>query len=213
MGRQLPLRVVLVYKGVKTKFFSLFPGKDNSFYIHLYRPPGQPWRIPGGDPSKAGDGRSIIPLDFANFSEPHFDLHKVTFHRSGYIHLTDKERRRYRDGVRGPAFGDIALPYDLCLLVPCKPQMLPMHEGQRGLVFEIGLHDEIGPFWVCLTLIDALSPLPATQGPLIRQPVNFLFPGCDKGIALTMWPVLDEVTRKQLPDWPPFPFFVLRIGA
>jgi hypothetical protein len=210
MGTRLPLRVVLVYKGVKRKFFSLFTGRDNSFYIHLYRPHGQPWRIPGADFNKKGEHGAL--LDFEKFSEPGFGLHKITFHKSGYIHLTDKQARRYRNGVRGPAFEDVSLPYDLCLLVPCSPEMLPAHEGGRAFVAEVVLPNEIGPFYASLTLISTSAPSVAAQGPLIVQPVSFLFPGFDHSIALTMWPVREMVADK-VPDWPPFPFFILRTGA
>jgi hypothetical protein len=132
MAKPLPVRVVLESKGAKRKFFKLFADRDNSIYIRPDRPPGQPWRIPGG-PEQDAQGR--IHLDFQNFKSPSFDLNKISYHKSGYIHLTDRSGKRYRDGTRGPAFSEMELPYDLCILVPCNPDLLPPHTKNRDAVF------------------------------------------------------------------------------
>lgn len=210
MGRRLPLRIVLQFRGTTRKFCSLFVGRDNSFYVHPYRPPGQPWRVPGGDAEKSQAGRA--QLDLKDFTSPQFNLHKLSYHQRGFIHLTNTMGQRYRDGICGPAFEDLSLPYDFCVLVPCDPGLLPVHAGDPGFVARIALPDEIGPFYVTLTIIQGAAPPAPMQGPLIVQPLNFVFEGCAYGIALTMWPV-KGTTEEAVPAWPPFPFLLFRTAA
>ena len=194
MGRRLPLRIVLQFKGTGRKLCTLHVGHDNSFYIHSYRPPGEPWRIPGGGGEKDDAGR--VRLDLKDFISPPFNLHKLSYHQSGFIHLTNTKGERHRDGTRGPTFSEMKLPYDFCVLVPCDPALLPVHSAHRSLVTRIYLPDEIGPFYVTLAIIDSIAPPPPSQRPLIMQPVNFVFEGCAFGIALTMWPV-NGTTRRS----------------
>jgi hypothetical protein len=210
MAKRLPLRIVLDFRGTGRKLCTLHVGADNSFYIHSYRPSGTPWCVPGGTGQTDASGR--IQLDFKKFISPPFSLHKISYHPSGFIHLTNTEGKRYRDGVRGPAFSEMKLPYDFCIIAPCDPGLLPGHARERGFVVRIALTDDIAPFYVTLTIIDAGAPPPPAQGPLIVQPVNVIFPACALGIALTMWPV-KGATEEAVPVWPPFPFFLYRLAA
>lgn len=210
MPRDVPLRIVLGYQGIVRKFLTLFIGRDNSFYFHPYRSPGEPWWQPPTAPSNREDG--CLHLHFPSFTPSGFNLHKVSFHPSGYIHLTDKAGHRRRDGVRGPAFSELTLPYDFAVFVPCDPARLPEHTQRRGFVAEITLPGDVHPFHITFSIVDAATPPPAGPGPYFPQPLSFVFPGKTLGVALTMWPVRGAKGYEQ-PEWPPFPFFILRTGA
>lgn len=210
MPKRLPLRVVLQFRESNRKFFALLAAKDNSFYIHPYRPEGQPWRIPGGGAKPDAAGKQT--LDLINFVEPTLQMHKLTLHQSGFIHVTDRHGKRHREGTRGPSFRKMPLPYDMCTLIPCNPGLLPMHKDERGHAAFIALPDDIGPFYMTITIIEASAPPPAVAGPLLpKQPINFLFEGLDYGIGLTMWPVVHG--SDVVPEWPSFPFFLVRTAA
>jgi hypothetical protein len=104
------------------------------------------------------------------------------------------------------------LPDDFCILVPCNPELLPLHTKNRDVVVQIPLPDGIGPFYLIVTLIGSGSPQAPVQGPLITRPISFVFQGLPYGIALTARPVKETAGRAK-PDWAPFPFFLLRTAA
>ncbi len=205
----VPFRVVLSTKRKSRKFFTLFQGRDGSLYIHPYRPKGQPWRIAGSTDDK---NSSVMHLDFVNFKEPAFELHKISFHPSGYIHLTNKNGQRYKEGTQGPAFNNMSLPYLFCILCPCKLDFLPVFEGDnKSMVVELILPDDVGPFYLTLTLSKGDIVAEESQGslltPTIVLPLN-------SGYKLIF--VLRSVQSRNGDEpviWPPFPFFLCRIGA
>ncbi len=211
MARRLPLRIVLNYRGVSRKFVTVIVGKDNSLYIHQNRPLGQPWRMPRVEAASDASARMI--LDFKNFEEPTFELAKLTIHQSGFIHTTDRRGKRYKEGTRGPSFAEMQLPYDMCVLVPCDPELLPPHQRDRAHVAQIELPDDIRPFHLTLSVIASSAPPLPVAGPLLpRQPLNFLFEGLPRGIALTLWPVKPKEPG-AIVEWPPFPFVIVRTAA
>lgn len=207
MAKTVPFRLTLAHRGTERKFFSLFQGRDGSLYIHLYRPTGQPWRIPGRGP---GDFEDSQRLDFTNYTEPGFALHKISFHRSGYIHLSDPQGRRFKDGTRGPDFEAMPSPYDLCALVPPRLDALPISDGAKAMTAQLILQDDVSPFYTTLSLVkgEVVNPgHPDTISPLLVLPLA-------SGYSLA---ILTRLVRNRSPDvavsWPPFPFFLLRTAA
>jgi hypothetical protein len=105
------------------------------------------------------------------------------------------------------------LPYDICVMVPCNPALLPLHQRERGVVARLQLPDDIAPFYLTISIIAASSPPAIEPGPILpAQPINFLFAGRAYGVAFTMWPVVDIASADRL-EWPPFPFFVAQTAA
>lgn len=203
MSSSVPFRVVLTHEGQSRKFFTLFQGKDGSIYIHPYRLAGQPWRVPGGDDPEGQGAR----LDFANFREPGFELHKITFHPSGVIHLTNKNGGRFRDGTRGPAFDDMTSPYTLCILAPPELPRLPGAGNDKGMVVDLVLPDEIGAFYVTLSL---------ARGHAAVQPGAFLtliLPLNEERRLIIAARSVGLTAGATKANWPPFPFFLLRTAA
>lgn len=207
MATTVPFRVVLVHRGRARKFFTLFQGRDGSLYVDLYRPEGQPWRVPG---TGLGASNEML-LDFANYSEPGFELHKISFHPSGYIHLSDTRGQRFKDGRRGPAFTEVPSPHDLCALVPPSLEQLPAAGNERGMVVDLVLPDDVGPFYTTLSLVAGEIVAPDDRGTLLRPvfglPVN-------SGHKLAFVSRLVRNREDGTPaNWPPFPFFLIRSAA
>jgi hypothetical protein len=204
MSHELKLRAFLEYEGIPRKFFTLLVGRDNSFYVHLARPIGQPWRYPG---TSAARENGMIELDFINFVEPSFDLRKISFHPTGYIHSTDAKGKRFRDGLRGPAFSDMTLPHEICAMCPSHPTTLPTFDQAGGNTLRIVIPNECGPFSAVLSIIETSMP-PAASVPDVWP---IIFPEVRFSLLLSLRPVR-EMVRKEPPPWPPFPFFVLMTG-
>lgn len=210
MARLPTLRFIFQHRGTLRKFASVYVGRDNSFYVRLNRPSGQPWRVPHSaqSPTVAGN----LALDFDQYLQPSFDLNKISLHPSGFMSMTDTSGKRFRDGIRAPRFSEMVLPFDICLLVPCAPSEMPLWEKDRSFPIRLDLPDQIEPFYTVLSVISAASPPEPKPGPLLEQhPVNFLFEGHQFGFALSVWPVVHELSETV--EWPPFPFFALLNAA
>lgn len=207
MSSTVPFRVVLTHRGISRKFFTLFQGRDGSLYIHLYRPEGQSWRIPA-----TGDtARPEMLLDFANFTEPGFELHKISFHPSGYMHLTNRHGERYKDGTRGSAFEEMYSPYLLCVLAPCELEHLPVGAKEKGMVVDLVLPDEVGPFYATLSLAKGDVAPEESRGTLLTPTFVLPLSSGDK-LAIVLRAVRSRDTNVAA-NWPPFPFFLLRIAT
>lgn len=102
MPKLIPFRLVLGVEGKRYKFLSVFVGKDNSVYVHPYRPEGEPWYTTG---IQAAEGASGLKIDFDAFAPSAMDLQKLTLHPDGAIHLKCRSGERFRK-VRGPAGED-----------------------------------------------------------------------------------------------------------
>lgn len=199
MSRELKVRVFFEHANVHRKFFTVFAGKDNSFYVHLSRPAGQPWRYPG---LSAPNSDGMARLDFKNFVEPAFDLSKVSLHPSGFIHSTDPYGKRYTDGLRGRPFSEMTLPTEICAMYPCHPSALPLFDQYGGNTIRILIPEETGPFGGVLSIIETAAP------ETVSGSTNLLFAGFRFSLRLTPRPVTEMIANNP-PPWPPFPFFFL----
>jgi hypothetical protein len=207
MPSTVPFRVVLTKNGVSRKFFTLFQGKDGSLYIHPNRENLKPWQTP----SLAND-ETGMKIDFNNSNIPGFELHKISFHPSGYIHLTNKNGERYREGTRGPTFEEMDSLYLLCIIAPCKLEEMPLFENDpKCMLIDLVVPDNISPFFMTLALAKEEVGPPEDDGSLITP--RFILP-LNSGYKLTF--LLRAVKPKDnetLVNWPPFPFFLLRTAA
>ena len=206
MPSTVPLRVVLTSKGVSRKFFTLLQGKDGSIYIHPNRENGEPWKTPRIENDESG-----LKLDFNNPNIPSFELHKISFHPSGYIHLTNKRGERYRDGTRGPTFEEMDDLYLFCIIVPSKLDEMPIFEEDKTcMLLNLVVPNNIGPFFITLALLKGqLDP----EEPDDSRIARFILP-LNSGYKLTF--VLRSVRQRDQntpANWPPFPFFLLRTAA
>ncbi len=207
MPSKVPFRVVLTNNGVSRKFFTMFEGKDGSIYIHPNRDHKNPWMTPRVESDEAG-----LKLDFNNSNTPGFELHKISFHPSGYINLTNKEGERYRDGTRGPTFEEMDPLYLLCIIVPSKLDEMPVFKNDKKcMLVNLVLPNNVPPFFMTLALAKENPSPPENDGALITP--RFILP-LNSGYKLTF--VLRAVKQRyrEIPaNWPPFPFFLLRTAA
>lgn len=207
MPSTVPFRIVLTNNGVPRKFFTLFQGKDGSLYIHPNREDGNPWQAPGFTNDETG-----MKIDFNNISTPEFELHKISFHPSGYIHLTNKYGERYREGTRGPTFEQMESPYLLCIIAPSRLDEMPVFKNDsKCMLVDIVLPDNIPPFFMTLALAKEEVGPAEDDGTLITP--RFILP-LSSGYKLTFLLRAVKPRDNETPvNWPPFPFFLLRIAA
>jgi hypothetical protein len=200
-------RILLKAGPTPTKFLNLLVGRDGSVYVHMYRPIGAPWMAPPPTLIDIPAGQSR-PIEFDRFTPSSFNHNKVTFHPSGFIHLTDTAGKRLRDGVRGPAFKDMVLPYDLAAFVPCEPSRLPpVTSGHYvDLIFE--LPEPVTPLRVTISLVDPSAPPPNAEQSIYGKPEVLQFPHFHLLLAVALWTV-QSLDPTPVP-WPPFPFHFLR---
>jgi len=166
-----------------------------------------PWKTPllTNDPQGT-------KIDFGNHKTQEFELHKISFHPSGFIHLTNKNGERYRDGTRGPTFEEMDSPYLLCIIAPCKLEEMPVYKKDRKcMLVNLVLPDNITPFVMTLALAkEDIAP----SGPDKSQITpRFILP-LRSGYKLTflLRTVLPKDENTQI-NWPPFPFFMMRTKA
>lgn len=185
----------------------MFEGKDGSIYIHPNRGHKKPWMTPGLESND-----TELKLDFNNSNTPKFELHKISFHPSGYIHLTNKQNKRYRDGTRGPTFEEMDSLYLFCIIVPSSLDEMPIFENDKKcMLVNLVLPNNVPPFYMTLALAKEDPGAPENDGTLIMP--RFILP-LNSGYKLTF--VLRSVKqrdRETPANWPPFPFFLLRTAA
>jgi hypothetical protein len=208
MPRDVPVRIEFIYRGDIRKLLSFFTGRDNSFYFHPYRPSEAPWhtQLPRGETSPSS---KQLEIDFTKFRPSSFAFDKISFHPSGFIHLKSLAGERYVDGIRGPQFSDLPLPYDFAVFVPCELTQLPLHTPGKYMDIQIELPDDVPPFYSTFSIVSTEGLPKTVQGPIIPHPLSFVFPQRDLAVALTLWPVRPSSAE---PSWPECPFHIYRTG-
>ncbi|THV56795.1 hypothetical protein EZV76_16705 [Flagellimonas alvinocaridis] len=106
-----------------------------------------------------------------------FLRHKFTFHTSGYIHSTQKNGERFKDGIRGIPFSDIETSNLILLLAPKEISLLEKYKAKKnGHNFIIPLADEQQSFTLNFEVFrkSCLNNLPNVpkeieQGPFSMQ--------------------------------------------
>ena len=194
-------RVILKAGETTAKFLNILVGKDGSIYVHMYRPSGTPWMAP--PPALVNIPAGVRQrLDFDHFTPSPFQYNKVSFHPSGYIHLTDTAGKRLRDGVRGPSFRDLKLPHDFGTFVPCEPTRLPQHTPGRYLDLVFDLPAPVQPLYVTLSLVDPDAPPPSALASIFEKPVLVRFKQHRLLVAVSLW-LVRAMDPTPVP-WPPF---------
>lgn len=196
MSSDIFVRLALRFRGDLRKFAWIVVGPDNSFYIRLQRPVGEPWTIPAqirtGEPGR-------FQIDFENPITPAFDQLKTSYHFSGVVHATGRLNEKRTIVSSGVPFDKRALPSQLCALVPCRPDRLPIcipNRRENHIVLELGPDQRA--FTMGLSLVASGYSAPS-------QTMLLHFP--ERPFSLLAW-------LKQVPDvktgasaeWPPYPF-------
>jgi len=94
-------RIIFQYLGRYYKYMNFFVSKsDNSFYFHFYNDVYEKVKIPKTPLEERNDGK----IDFTDYISTDFERQKLSIHERGYIHSSDKNRNRLRDGIIGTPF-------------------------------------------------------------------------------------------------------------
>ena len=208
MPSTVPFRVVLTQGGVSRKFFTLLQGSDGSLYIHPNRDKSKPWKIP-----KLGNASDGMTIDFGKWSEPKFEPHKISFHPSGFIHVTNATGERFQDGIRGPTFEEMQPLHLLCFVAPSKLSEMPAYtkDDKKCMLVNLVLPDSVPPFVVTMAL-GKTNPGPAEDdGSLITN--RFILPLNSGHFFVFLLRAVLPRTAGAVSSRPSFPLFVLRTGA
>lgn len=207
MPAMVPFRIVLTQNGISRKFFTLFQGKDGSLYIHPNRDPNLSWRTPKLEGNTAG-----MKFNFEESEEKNFDLHKISFHPSGYIHMTNKQGQRLKDGTRGPSFEEMGDLYLFCIIAPSPLEEMPVFDGDRKyMVVNLVVPNEVPPFFMTLALLKGDAPEDEPDETQITP--RFVLP-LESGYKLTfLLRTVQQRDKDKAASWPPYPFFLLRTAA
>jgi hypothetical protein len=209
MAKIKSTRLLMEYEGRCSKLLHIAWSPQSDVHIHPYRGPDEPFRPfplniqPGVDTTIRWD--DFKPLEF--------DHNKVTFHRSGVVHSTDRGARRLKDGIHILEFSDIDDYHDIFVVVPRHPSELPAvtpRKGSRDVVFEVPTG--IRPFYLLLTLFRAgqFPKLPPPKPPLSEYPC-ISEPGLDYGLVISSHFSTLRGPEGNL-EWPPFTFWLARVG-
>lgn len=207
-----PFRVVLEHRSKRYKLINFFPDRrDNSFYFHIYRKPGEKIKQPETPLNQKPDRR----IDFGAYYPVDFDENKISFHESGFIHSTDRQGNRFSDGVVGIPFAEIGKLTPILCVAPRDPRCL-VPAGKPDSTRDITLHlpSAVEPFALHFGIRrKGFADLPAISTTEQMLPG---FIGCswdDKDFELLLTP--KKVLRSnddQEVSWPPFTLVLKRIG-
>lgn len=202
-----PTRIIFRHQGKFFKFMNYFPDKkDNSFYFHIYEESSQKLKIPNIPLQERKDGM----IDFGDFEDTDFKRNKLSFHQSGYIHSTDENGNRFKDGVVGIPFNSIEKSLLILVLGPKKiDKLVEIETTNMKTDILIELSTDITPFTVNFEIYrkTKISELDFLVPNLISG--GFIFTEYDSkefGVRLYLQRVLGNAV------WPSFNLILTRIG-
>ena len=180
MKRQ-QIRFIFKYKDELYKFLSIFTSNDNSFHFHLYEESDKPFRYFNSSLTEENE----LKIDIENPVSSDFIRHKFTFHKSGYIHSTKKNRDRYKDGVKGISFNKIETSNLILLLAPRKIELLKKYKSKKdGHNFIIPIEEKQTPFSFNFEVFkkSSLNNLPTIPTEILQGPHTYHWDDLEYGL-------------------------------
>lgn len=155
-------RIVFEYRKQLYKLFSFIVGKDGSFYFHIYRHDDQ--RRQRVEVTRLSDGNLVI--DGTKVVDDQFPAEKISRHRSGYIHIQDREGNREHDGIVSWSLADTGFKIILTVFPQTIDQLVKNDrpDPKRDLIVHLADDQEKEPFTVQVAVHKYGSPtnLPPT---------------------------------------------------
>ncbi len=196
-------RIYFKYLGNLYKFLNFSTSKDNSFHFHLYEESGKMLKY--YPLKKLPDGR--LKIDMKNLKETEFIRNKFTFHPSGVLHSSDKDKNRFKDGLKGIAFNDISDSNLVLILAPKQVNALLKSEPpKKGHTLIIELIDQINPFTLNFEVFrkskrNVLKQIPVD---IINGPHTIEWPDLEFGLRFyiqsvggnPLWPEVSMVLKR-----------------
>ncbi len=202
-----PTRIIFRYQGKLFKFMNYFSDKkDNSFYFHIYEESTEKLKIPNIPLHERKDRM----IDFEDFVDTDFKRNKLSFHQSGFIHSTDENGKRFKDGVVGKPFTSIEKSLLILALGPKKiDTLIEIETTNLKTDILIELISDIKPFTVNFEVYrkTKMSELDISIPNLISG--GFLLTEYDSkefGLRLYLQRVLGDAI------WPKFNLVLTKIG-
>lgn len=199
-------RIVFNYKTKFYKFICFFVDKnDNSFYFHTYEEVNQNLKLI----SSNWQENQINHIDFKNITEFYFHKNKLSFHESGFIHITDKHGNRLKDNVIGIPFSEIETSLHILFFAPKKIDTLVVLEKINNQDIIIELPDDIKPFTLHFDVFrkSKIDSLNCDNPNLLFNDFKIkTYENKEFGLRLYLQKVLGDA------QWPPVSFNRLRVG-
>jgi len=206
MAKEKSTRIVFKYNNKYYKFIGFFVDKnDNSFYFHTYEEANQNFKMF----DFLWKQNESTKIEFERFKEFDFVKNKLSFHESGFIHSTDKNGKRLKDGVKGIPFSKIDTSLLILIIGPKKIETLieiDEPNKNRDLLIEL---PEVNPFTINIEVYRK-----SEANKLDINHANNIFGGYilfsqqNKEFGLRIYAQKVE----GVPVWPPFTLTLTRIG-
>ncbi len=204
MKRQ-QIRFIFKYKDELYKFLSIFTSNDNSFHFHLYEESDKPFKYFNSSLTEENE----LKIDIKNPVSSAFIRHKFTFHKSGYIHSTNKHSDRYKDGVKGIPFNEIETSNLILLLAPQKIELLEKYKPKKdGHNFIVPIDEKQSPFSFNFEVFkkSSLNNLPTIPTKILQGPHTYHWNDLEYGlrfyfqkiIGTEIWPESTLILKRVL---------------
>jgi len=166
------IRFIFKYRDELYGFLSIFTSNDNSFHFHLYEESDKPFEYF----NSSLNYENRLNIDIENPVSSNFIRHKFTFHKSGFIHSTKKDGKRYKDGVKGISFSEITSSKLILVLAPKKMELLEKYKTKKdGHNFIIPIEEKQTPFSFNLEVFKTsyLNNLPTIPTEILQGPRTY----------------------------------------
>lgn len=201
-------RILFEYSGELFKFMKIFPSKsDESLYFHIYDDSTSIVQSPKTHLEDRGDNK----IDLKDYIETGFQRHKISYHQSGIIHSTNKNRERLRDGVTGIPFNEIDISKLILVILSKKVDLLPKENGtKKPTDIILKLPESISPFTIHFDVYrQSRESELDTSNPNLLYNFFLLLNFKNKEFGLRIY--LQRISGAS-PPWPPFNIILHRIG-
>jgi len=165
---------------------------------------------------KDGDKKGrMLRIHFPSFIPTGFSENKISFHESGYIHSTDRNGQRYRDGVVGIPFREIKSCHFVLAVAPRNPTEMPeleVMDERRDI--KIDLPEDVAPFVVQFAIarksINQMPDIPQEQM-FMKGYIRWSHENKEFDLLIAMTKVLKS-NDSDVIMWPPFPLVLKNLG-
>jgi hypothetical protein len=127
------VRFGVLWNNIPYEIFSLFVTKDETICLITYLKSS---KIGVKNIGKVVERRAQVDVNLKEIPMYEFTAHKISFHKSGYIHSTDKKGERVSElnGRRGCPFEEIADCTTLLSIYPMIPENYRKHNSLTKVV-------------------------------------------------------------------------------
>jgi hypothetical protein len=185
---------------------------DNSFYFLPRQHEDEVGNRIGME--RDASGRLVLAIDTLNTGC--FPMRKVSRHQSGVFHIKDtasrsRKGKREKDGLRGPAFQDIAF-WTILAVAPQAIETLLEVPGPLPTDVQIHLPATVTPFTVQFAVWDKRTPIPPfpSGGDLLGGIITIDIANKTHGLTISVLPVVKTSAPETPSCFPARTFYIVQ---